>query len=96
MTSVTERTAREDNKKYGLLGSNKVTENKLKLFPRDGDEFVLEVQKRFKKETGKSVEVLIYGDGAFKDPVGKIWELADPVVSPGFTPGLKEDQKRLS
>jgi F420-0:gamma-glutamyl ligase len=83
------------NKKYGLLGSNKVTENKLKLFPRDGDEFVLEVQKRFKKETGKNVEVLIYGDGAFKDPVGKIWELADPVVSPGFTPGLKGRPKEI-
>jgi F420-0:gamma-glutamyl ligase len=83
------------NKKYGLLGSNKVTENKLKLFPRDGDEFVLEVQKRFKKETGKNVEVLIYGDGAFKDPVGKIWELADPVVSPGFTAGLEGRPKEV-
>ncbi len=83
------------NKDYGLLGSNKVTENKLKLFPRDGNEFVLEVQKRFKKETGKNVEVLIYGDGAFKDPVGKIWELADPVVSPGFTPGLKGRPKEV-
>ena len=83
------------NKEYGLLGSNKVTEEKLKLFPRDGNEFVLEVQKRFKKETGKNVEVLIYGDGAFKDPVGKIWELADPVVSPGFTPGLKGRPKEV-
>jgi len=83
------------NKEYGLLGSNKVSENKLKLFPRDGNEFVLEVQKRFKKETGKDVEVLIYGDGAFKDPVGKIWELADPVVSPGFTPGLKGRPKEV-
>ncbi len=83
------------NKDYGLLGSNKVTEDKLKLFPRDGEEFVLEVQKRFKKETGKNVEVLIYGDGAFKDPVGKIWELADPVVSPGFTPGLKGRPKEV-
>jgi len=88
-------TKRGYNKEYGLLGSNKVSENKLKLFPRDGDEFVLEVQKRFKKETGKDVEVLIYGDGAFKDPVGKIWELADPVVSPGFTPGLKGRPKEV-
>ena len=88
-------TKRGYNKEYGLLGSNKVSENKLKLFPRDGNEFVLEVQKRFKKETGKDVEVLIYGDGAFKDPVGKIWELADPVVSPGFTPGLKGRPKEI-
>ena len=88
-------TKRGYNKEYGLLGSNKVSENKLKLFPRDGNEFVLEVQKRFKKETGKDVEVLIYGDGAFKDPVGKIWELADPVVSPGFTPGLKGRPKEV-
>ncbi len=84
-----ESSKRGYNKDYGLLGSNKVTEEKLKLFPRDGDIFVREVQKRFKKVTGKKVEVLIYGDGAFKDPVGKIWELADPVVSPGFTDGLK-------
>jgi F420-0:gamma-glutamyl ligase len=83
------------NKEYGLLGSNKVTEEKLKLFPRDGDTFVNEVQKTFKKKTGKNVEVLIYGDGAFKDPVGKIWELADPVVSPGFTGGLKGRPKEV-
>jgi F420-0:gamma-glutamyl ligase len=83
------------NKEYGLLGSNKVTEEKLKLFPRDGNEFVLEVQKRFKKETGKNVEVLIYGDGAFKDPIGGIWELADPVVSPAFTSGLKGRPKEV-
>ena len=82
-------TKRGYNKEYGLLGSNKVTEDKLKLFPRDGDIFVREVQKKYKKITGKKVEVLIYGDGAFKDPVTGIWELADPVVSPGFTEGLK-------
>jgi hypothetical protein len=78
-----------------LLGSNKVAEEKLKLFPKDGDIFVKEVQKQFKKETGKNVEVLIYGDGAFKDPVGGIWELADPVVSPGFTDGLKGRPKEV-
>ena len=83
------------NKEYGLLGSNKVTEDKLKLFPRDGDIFVREVQKKFKKITGKKVEVLIYGDGAFKDPVTGIWELADPVVSPGFTDGLKGRPKEI-
>lgn len=83
------------NKEYGLLGSNKVTEEKLKLFPRDGDIFVREVQKKFKKVTGKKVEVLIYGDGAFKDPVGGIWELADPVVSPGFTDGLRGRPKEV-
>jgi F420-0:gamma-glutamyl ligase len=83
------------NREYGLLGSNKVTEEKLKLFPRNGDIFVKEVQKQFKKETGKSVEVLIYGDGAFKDPIGGIWELADPVVSPGFTDGLKGRPKEV-
>lgn len=76
------------NPKYGLLGSNKSTDYKLKLFPKDGEELVLEVQKRIKKETGKNVEVMVYGDGAFKDPVGKIWELADPVVSPFYTDGL--------
>lgn len=83
------------NKEYGLLGSNKVTEEKLKLFPRDGDMFVREVQKEFKKQTGKSIEVLIYGDGAFKDPVTGIWELVDPVVSPGFTDGLKGRPKEI-
>ena len=76
------------NEKYGLLGSNKATEDKVKLFPRSCEEFVLEVQKLFLDRTGAKVEVLIYGDGAFKDPVGKIWELADPVVSPAFTSGL--------
>jgi len=76
------------NKDYGLLGSNKTGENKLKLFPRDGQEIVENIQKQIKKKTGKKVEVMIYGDGAFKDPVGQIWELADPVVSPFFTKGL--------
>ncbi len=83
------------NKEYGLLGSNRATDDKLKLFPRDCDLFVREVQELFKKHTGKNVEVLIYGDGAFKDPVGKIWELADPVVSPGFTEGLKGQPKEV-
>lgn len=73
---------------YGLLGSNKATEDKVKLFPRDCDKVVNKIQEMLYKETGKHVEVMVYGDGAFKDPVGKIWELADPVVSPGFTEGL--------
>ena len=76
------------NPDYGLLGSNKATEEKLKLFPRTGDELVIEVQKRLIELTGKQIEVMVYGDGAFKDPVGKIWELADPVVSPAHTSGL--------
>ncbi len=76
------------NPEYGLLGSNKVGEDKLKLFPRDCYTIVNNIQKRLKKETGKNIEVMVYGDGAFKDPVGGIWELADPVVSPGFTDGL--------
>lgn len=76
------------NKDYGLLGSNKATEDKIKLFPRDGQAIVLEIQKQMKEKTGKTIEVMVYGDGAFKDPVGKIWELADPVVSPFFTEGL--------
>ncbi|MBU3202901.1 MULTISPECIES: coenzyme F420-0:L-glutamate ligase [Clostridium] len=76
------------NADYGLLGSNKATEDKVKLFPRDCKEFVIKVQKSIKESTGKNIEVMVYGDGAFKDPVGKIWELADPVVSPGFTDGL--------
>ena len=76
------------NPDYGLLGSNKATEEKLKLFPKTGDEIVNEVQKRLIELTGKQIEVMIYGDGAFKDPVGKIWELADPVVSPAHTSGL--------
>lgn len=76
------------NSDFGLLGSNKASDNILKLFPRDGDTLVNSVQKRIHELTGKKVEVMIYGDGAFKDPVGKIWELADPVVSPAFTKGL--------
>ena len=76
------------NEKYGLLGSNKSTEDKIKLFPRECKDLVLEVQKRILDATGKHVEVMVYGDGAFKDPQGKIWELADPVVSPAFTDGL--------
>ena len=76
------------NEKYGLLGSNKSTEDMIKLFPRECKPFVLEVQKQFLERTNKHIEVMIYGDGAFKDPQGKIWELADPVVSPGFTDGL--------
>ncbi len=76
------------NADYGLLGSNKATESTVKLFPRDCKVFAEKVQKMFLDRTGKCLEVLVYGDGAFKDPVGKIWELADPVVSPGHTDGL--------
>jgi F420-0:gamma-glutamyl ligase len=76
------------NPEYGLLGSNKATEEKLKLFPKTGDVLVNEVQKRLIELTGKQIEVMVYGDGAFKDPVGHIWELADPVVSPAYTSGL--------
>ena len=76
------------NEKYGLLGSNKSTEDKVKLFPRECKDFVLDVQKKILDATGKHVEVMVYGDGAFKDPKGKIWELADPVVSPAYTDGL--------
>ena len=76
------------NARYGLLGSNKSTENRVKLFPRDCQPLVEDIQARIRKETGKQVEVMIYGDGAFKDPQGKIWELADPVVSPAHTSGL--------
>jgi len=76
------------NEKYGLLGSNKSTEDKVKLFPHKCQPLVEEIQARILKATGKHVEVMIYGDGAFKDPQGKIWELADPVVSPAFTDGL--------
>lgn len=76
------------NEKYGLLGSNKSTEDMVKLFPRDCVSLVEEIQARVLKETGKHVEVMVYGDGAFKDPKGKIWELADPVVSPAHTSGL--------
>ncbi len=77
------------NEKYGLLGSNKATENTIKLFPRDCQPIVEKIQALIKEKTGKTVEVMIYGDGAFKDPVGKIWELADPVVSPAYTKGLE-------
>ena len=77
------------NEKYGLLGSNKATDEKGKLFPRDAQDLVENIQKRFKELTGKNIEVMVYGDGAFKDPQGKIWELADPVVSPFFTKGLR-------
>jgi len=74
---------------YGLLGSNKATENSLKLFPRDCQALVDDIARRLKEATGKNIEVMVYGDGAFKDPVSKIWELADPVSSPGFTAGLR-------
>ena len=77
------------NPKYGLLGSNKSTEERLKLFPKDGEKLILDIQKRMKELTGKDLEVMVYGDGAFKDPVGHIWELADPVVSPFYTSGLE-------
>ena len=76
------------NENYGLLGSNKSTEDMIKLFPRECKDLVLDIQDKILKETGKHVEVMVYGDGAFKDPKGKIWELADPVVSPAFTDGL--------
>ena len=76
------------NEKYGLLGSNKSTESTVKLFPRDCQSLVEDIQARFLEKTGRHVEVMVYGDGAFKDPKGKIWELADPVVSPAFTDGL--------
>ena len=76
------------NAKYGLLGSNKSTEDKIKLFPQECKDLVLDIQASILEKTGKHVEVMVYGDGAFKDPQGKIWELADPVVSPAFTDGL--------
>jgi len=77
------------NETFGLLGSNKATDDKVKLFPRNCSQLAVKIQARLKELTGKTVEVLVYGDGAFKDPVGKIWELADPVVSPGYTSGLE-------
>ena len=77
------------NEKYGLLGSNRATEERVKLFPRTGDKLVKDIQDKLKELTGKTIEVMVYGDGAFKDPVGKIWELADPVVSPAYTKGLE-------
>lgn len=83
------------NEEYGLLGSNRATEEKVKLFPRTGQELVKTVQRRLKEETGKNIEVMVYGDGAFKDPVGKIWELADPVVSPAYTSGLEGSPNEL-
>ena len=83
------------NEKYGLLGSNKSTEDKVKLFPRDAQGLVEGVQDELLKRTGKHIEVMVYGDGAFKDPQGKIWELADPVVSPFFTEGLRGTPNEL-
>ena len=83
------------NEAYGLLGSNKSTEDKVKLFPRDCQGLVMDIQAKLLEKTGKLVEVMVYGDGAFKDPVGKIWELADPVVSPAYTPGLEGTPNEL-
>ena len=83
------------NEKYGLLGSNKSTEDQVKLFPRECQDLVEDIQKRMLEKTGKNVEVMVYGDGAFKDPVGKIWELADPVVSPAYTAGLEGTPNEL-
>ena len=83
------------NEKYGLLGSNRATEERVKLFPRTGQTLVENVQRRLKEATGKNIEVMVYGDGAFKDPVGKIWELADPVVSPAYTSGLEGSPNEL-
>lgn len=83
------------NSKYGLLGSNRATEDKVKLFPEAGEDLVNEIQEKLKKITGKTIEVMVYGDGAFKDPVGKIWELADPVVSPFYTKGLEGSPNEL-
>ena len=83
------------NERYGLLGSNKSTEDTVKLFPRDCQSLVMDIQARLLEMTGKHIEVMVYGDGAFKDPVGKIWELADPVVSPAYTPGLEGTPNEL-
>ena len=83
------------NKNYGLLGSNKATEDTVKLFPRECHQLVLDIQAKLLELTGKHIEVMVYGDGAFKDPVGKIWELADPVVSPAYTPGLEGTPNEL-
>ncbi len=83
------------NAAYGLLGSNKSTEDKVKLFPRDCNDLVMAIQRSFLNKTGKHIEVMVYGDGAFKDPAGKIWELADPVVSPAYTPGLEGTPNEL-
>jgi len=83
------------NPDYGLLGSNKATEETLKLFPRTGNVLVNKIQELLKEKTGKTIEVMVYGDGAFKDPVGHIWELADPVVSPAYTSGLEGTPNEL-
>lgn len=83
------------NEQYGLLGTNKSTEDTVKLFPRDCQPLVADIQERMREKTGKHVEVMVYGDGAFKDPVGKIWELADPVVSPAYTSGLEGTPNEL-
>jgi hypothetical protein len=84
------------NARYGLLGSNKATEDTVKLFPReDCQQLVLDIQAKLLEVTGKHIEVMVYGDGAFKDPVGKIWELADPVVSPAYTAGLEGTPNEL-
>ncbi len=83
------------NARYGLLGSNKSTEDRVKLFPRECQDLVEDIQARLLKETGKHIEVMVYGDGAFKDPIGKIWELADPVVSPAYTSGLEGTPNEL-
>ena len=83
------------NEKYGLLGSNKATEDQVKLFPRECQDLVETIQARMLEKTGKHIEVMVYGDGAFKDPVGKIWELADPVVSPAYTAGLEGTPNEL-
>ena len=83
------------NENYGLLGSNKATEDQVKLFPRDCQPVVDAIQAKIKAATGKTVEVMVYGDGAFKDPVGKIWELADPVVAPAYTAGLEGTPNEL-
>ena len=83
------------NSKYGLLGSNKSTEEMIKLFPNECFDLVEDMQKQFKDRTGKTIEVMVYGDGAFKDPMGKIWELADPVVSPAYTKGLEGTPNEL-
>jgi len=83
------------NERYGLLGSNKSTEDTIKLFPQNCQSLVMDIQARLLELTGKHIEVMVYGDGAFKDPVGKIWELADPVVSPAYTPGLEGTPNEL-
>ena len=83
------------NEQFGLLGSNKATEDSVKLFPRDCQSFVDSLAAGLRKATGKQIEAMIYGDGAFKDPVGKIWELADPVVSPAYTAGLEGQPNEL-